>query len=113
MDVSPPLARIQIIPSTGLKTGSRRNSRQHQPLMGICLHQHPIHPLVLPPARDEGGDIFGRTLGPVLDVVAAEARQLLVHWAQHIEKSEQMHRQSHPHEHLTEVDKDRHQRDGV
>jgi hypothetical protein len=56
--------------------------------MGACLHQHLILPPALPPTGAEGGDVLGRTLHPVLEVVAAEARRLLVHWAQHMELSE-------------------------
>jgi hypothetical protein len=29
--------------------GHRSGGRQRSPLMGICLHQHPILPLALPP----------------------------------------------------------------
>jgi hypothetical protein len=68
---------------------------------------------MLPPAGAEGGDVLGRTLHPVLEVVAIEARWLLVHWAQHVELSEQTHQRPHPHEHLTEVGEDCHQHDGV
>jgi hypothetical protein len=76
--------------------------------MGVCLHQHPIIPPTLPPARAEGSDVLGRTLGLVLEIVAAEARRLFVHWAQHVEAQEQMHQRLHAHEHLTEVGEDRH-----
>jgi hypothetical protein len=76
--------------------------------MGVCLHQHPILPPTLPPVGAEGSDVLGSTLGLVLEVVAAEARRLLVHWLQHVEAPEQTHRRPHPHEHLVEVDEDRH-----
>jgi hypothetical protein len=49
----------------------------------------------------------------MLEVVAVEARWLPVLWVQHVEPLEQAHRRSHPHEHLTEVGEDHHQRDGV
>jgi hypothetical protein len=81
--------------------------------VGVYFHQHPILPPTLPLAGAEGGDVFGRTLGPMLEVGATEARRLLVHWAQHVEALEQTHRRLHPHEHHREVDEDRHQRDGV
>jgi hypothetical protein len=48
----------------------------------------PILPPALPPAGAEGGDVLGRTLRLVLEVVATEVRQLLVHWAQHMEPLE-------------------------
>jgi hypothetical protein len=55
------------------------SGQRRQSLMGVCLHQHPILPLALPPIRAEGGDVLGRTLHPMLRVVAIEARRLLVH----------------------------------
>jgi hypothetical protein len=101
MDVSPLSARIRILPSTGLKTGSKPGSCSQSTwgvvdvavdsVVGVCLHQHPILPPAFPPIGAEGGDVLGRTLHPVLEVVAAEARRLLVHWAQHVEPPEQMH----------------------
>jgi hypothetical protein len=93
--------------------GRRCNNQQRQPLMSVYLHQDPILPPTLPPAEAEGGDVLGRTLRPVLEVVAAEARWLLVHWVQQVEPPEQTHRRSHPHEHRTKVGEDRDQRDGV
>jgi hypothetical protein len=42
----------------------------------------------------------------VLEVVATKVRRLLVHWAQHVEPPEQMHRWPHPYEHLAEVGED-------
>jgi hypothetical protein len=43
---------------------------------------------MLPPVGAEGSDVLGRTLGLVLEVVATEARRLLVHWAQHVKVPE-------------------------
>jgi hypothetical protein len=48
-------------------------------------HELQLIPPTLPPTGAEGGDVLGRTLRPVLEVVATEARRLLVHWAQHVE----------------------------
>jgi hypothetical protein len=53
--------------------------------MGVCLHQHPVLPPALPPARVEDGDVLQRTLRLVLEVVATEVRWLPVHWVQHVE----------------------------
>jgi hypothetical protein len=88
-------------------------SRQRQPLVGIYLHQHLVLPPALPPVGAEGGEVLQRTLHPVLEVVATEVRGWPIHSAQHVEPPKHAHRWPHPHEHLIEVDKDRHQCDGV
>jgi hypothetical protein len=68
---------------------------------------------MLPLAGSEGGDVPGGTLGLVLEVVATDARWVPAHGTQHGEAAEQSHRWPHSHKHLTEVDEDRHQHDGV
>jgi hypothetical protein len=49
----------------------RRSGRQHQLVMDFCLHNRPIIPPVVPLDGGEGGNVHSRTLGPVLEVVAA------------------------------------------
>jgi hypothetical protein len=39
--------------------------------MDFCLHNHPIFPPAVALAEGEGGDVHICTLGPVLEVVAA------------------------------------------
>jgi hypothetical protein len=81
--------------------------------MGVSLHQHPIFPLALPLAKTEGKDVLARTIGSMLEVVAAKARWVLARSMQHVAAVEQAHRWSHSHKHLIEVDEDCHHCDGV
>jgi hypothetical protein len=48
------------------------SGRQLQSVMDFFLHNHPIIPPVVPLARDESGDVHSWTLGPMLEVVAAD-----------------------------------------
>jgi hypothetical protein len=50
---------------------------------------------------------------PALEVVATDERRAWARSLQHEEALEQPHRWPHPHVHLTEVDEDGHQSDGV
>jgi hypothetical protein len=49
----------------------------------------------------------------MLEVVTANAWWVLAHGMEHVEAVEQVHRWPHSHKHLTEVDKDCQQCDGV
>jgi hypothetical protein len=81
--------------------------------MDFCLHNHPINPPAVPLTDGEGDDVHSCTLGPALEVVATNGGCPISRRAQHMEEPEQMHRRSHAHKHLTEVDEDRHQCKGV
>jgi hypothetical protein len=89
-DTDPPQHRVENQLQVGVLLpvdagGHQRSGQQRQPLMGVCLHQHSNLPLALPSVGAEGGDVHGRTLCSMLELVAIEVRQLLVHWAQHVE----------------------------
>jgi hypothetical protein len=81
--------------------------------MDLSLHNHPVIPLAAPLARAEGGDVPNRTLGSVLDVVAADGPRASPGVAQHVEEPEQAHRWPHVHVHVAEMHEDHHQREGV
>jgi hypothetical protein len=49
-----------------------RRGRHHQSVVGVYLHDHPVLPPVVPLAGAEGDNVHRWTLGPVLEVVAAE-----------------------------------------
>jgi hypothetical protein len=61
-----------------------------------AAHGHPSAPAPNPPSSGptcgaEGGDVLGRTLASVLEIVVTDARWMLAHGTQHIELEEQMH----------------------
>jgi hypothetical protein len=58
-------------------------------------------------------DVAGVARCPVLQVVATDERWAQAHSLQHEEASEQPHRWLYPHIHLTKVDEDGHQSNGV
>jgi hypothetical protein len=79
----------------------------------IRLHQRPVFSPPFPPARGNGRDVAGTAQCLALEVVAADERRAWAHSLQHEEAPEQPHRWLYPHVHLTEVDEDGHQSDGV
>jgi hypothetical protein len=81
--------------------------------MDFCLHNHPIISPAVPLVGAESGDVHSYTLGPVLEVVATEREHSFPERMHHVEEPEQAHRRPHAHVHLTEVNEDRHQLDGV
>jgi hypothetical protein len=46
--------------------------RQHQPVVDIGLHDHPVFPPPVPLVRGKGHDVCGQTLVPELEVVGPE-----------------------------------------
>jgi hypothetical protein len=58
-------------------------------------------------------DVPGMALCPTLEVVAVDERRVLARSLHYKEAPEQPHGRLHPHEHLTKVDEDGRQCDGV
>jgi hypothetical protein len=81
--------------------------------VGIRLHQCPVVSPALPPAWGDKCDVPGVALCLALEVVATEEWQVLARSLYYKEASEQPHQWPHPHKHLTEMDEDGRQRDGV
>jgi hypothetical protein len=54
----------------------------------FCLHNHPIIPLAVPLAGGEGVDVHIWSLGPMLEVVAADGGRPLFERAHHMEEPE-------------------------
>jgi hypothetical protein len=89
------------------------DSRQHQPVVDLPLHHHPVLPLVVPLAEANSDDVRCRALDPVLEVVAADGPQITPDGAQHMVEPEEVDGWPHAYIHLIEIHEDRHQGDGV
>jgi hypothetical protein len=81
--------------------------------MDVRLHQRQVSSPLIPPARGNGRDVAGVAQCPALEVLTANEWRAGAHSLQHKEAPEQPHRWPYPYIHLTEVDKDDHQSDGV
>jgi hypothetical protein len=59
--------------------------------MDFSLHNHPIIPLTVPLAGDEGHIVRSWTLGPMLQVVGTDGGRAPLGRAQHVEEPKQVH----------------------
>jgi hypothetical protein len=62
-----------------------------QPVMGIGLHNHAIIPHAVPFAGAKGGDVHGRRLAPMVEVVGPQVVCAPSGGSQHEEELEQAH----------------------
>jgi hypothetical protein len=81
--------------------------------MDFSLQNHTMIPPAIPLAGGEGDDVHSYTLGPMLEVVAANGGCPLSGRAHQMEEPEQAHQWPHAEIYLTEVDEDHHPCDGV
>jgi hypothetical protein len=100
-----------LLPITAL--GHRGLGRQHQAVVDVGPYDHPVFSSVIPLARAIGLDVRDRALGPKLELVGIDQARALLGPPQHVELPEQADRWPHTDEHLTKVDEDHHQNEGV
>jgi hypothetical protein len=81
--------------------------------VGVGLRNDPAFTPILPLRAGEGGDVGARHPVPKLEVVRADLAPAPPGPNQGIEMPEDGGAGAHPHEHLHEMDEDRHEKDGV
>jgi hypothetical protein len=89
------------------------SSGKHQVVVGVSPHGHLVLPPVVPLAWANSHNIRNWAPSSELEVVCVNQVCPLLDPTQHVEQPKERDGQPHADEHVTEVDKDHHQDEGV